>query len=181
MTCLVAVEHEDGVMVGCDSFLGDEDGRIAISHPKWWTPRRGMLIAYAGGFRAAQTAQHSLKIRAQRRGEDVEAYLVDVVANGIAATHRQHDVPSKDRDGSFLVAYRGGAYVVQDDYSVARTDHGYLALGAAESVALGALAATEGMHPRDRVMRALLSAARHSQHACEPFHVVDVPHPVARR
>lgn len=174
MTCLVAVEHATGVTVGCDSFLGDEDGRIAVSHAKWWTPRRGMLIAYAGSFRAAQIAEHAMKPRAQKRGEDDEAYLVTAIANGIAAAHRDADLPTKDRDGCFIVAHRGRAWLVQDDYSVVRPDGGYVALGAAESVALGALSATTDLHPRERVMRALRAAALHSQQACEPFHVVDV-------
>jgi ATP-dependent protease HslVU (ClpYQ) peptidase subunit len=179
MTCLVAVEHEDGVFVGADSFLGDDTSKDLVDRPKWFYRGRKLLVAYCGDLRAAQVAQYGTKPRRQRANEDDQAYIVRSVADAVRQAHKTFEVAPENEDEAFvfsyLVAYNGRIYTIQNDYSVVRSSHGYAATGAGADVALGALAALYGtVSPKECVLRALKAATRHCPQVAAPFHPVNV-------
>lgn len=185
MTVVVAVEHAGGVVLGCDSFLGSTSTNVTVDRPKWWA-NGSVIVAYAGSLRGAQVAEHWLApFRRAKRGETDESYLVTCVSASIRAAHEEvGGDPEKlvSENGSvYLVAYRGRAYLLQGDYSVAHAAHGYLAIGAGEDVALGAMAATDGQPARDRVQRALEASARHCPMVRAPFRVTEQKRPPERK
>lgn len=184
MTVIIAAESPTGVVLGCDSYLGSHGTRLAISRAKWFV-NGPCILAFAGSVRGAQVAEHWLKpFRAPKRNEPDESYLVTVVAASIRGAHEHVGGEAEklvEHNGAvFLVAFRGRVHLIQGDYSVARTRDGYAALGAGEDFALGALAATHGMPPRDRVRLALEAATRHCSHVSAPFHYTEQRAPSAR-
>jgi len=172
MTCLVALEREGRVWVGSDSFLGTDDVRDIIDRPKWFR-RSGVLVGYAGSLRAAQVVENFASFRRRENGEADLTYLVGVVA---AAFRKALNVSRvRPSTSEFLLAYRGKAYTLQNDYSVVRSSHGYVSIGAGSEVANGALAVlSEEADPRGVIEKALRAAERHSTKVGGRFHVTCV-------
>lgn len=171
MTCLVALERNGRVWVGSDSFFGTDDVRDVVDRPKWFR-RSGVFIGYAGSFRAAQVVENFATFRKRERGEAEAAYLVGTVASAFRKALNDARVRSTTQ---FLLAYRGKAYVLQEDYSVVRSSHGYVSIGAGAVFAHGALAVlSDGPDPREIVEKALGAAGRHSTKVGGQFHVTCV-------
>ncbi len=167
MTCVVAVEDGDGVVVGCDAFMGTDIERDVGDRPKWWRVGRA-LVAFAGSFSVAQTAE-GVRARPPPRRKPARAWVLSL------AKRYRHACASVTRDEPFLlVAIDGEVWAIQPDWSVVRSAHGYAAIGAGAPVALGALAATVGVDAETRVRSALEASARHTTQVAPPFHVLRV-------
>lgn len=172
MTCLVALEHSGRVWVGSDSFLGTDAVRDLPDRPKWFR-RSGVFVGYAGSLRAAQVVENFATFRRRERGEADLAYLVNVVAEGFRKALNVSRV--RLNTASFLLAYRGRAYALQDDYSVARSSYGYLCIGAGAEIANGALAVLpQTEDPKSIITQAIAAAERHSTKVGGRYHVICV-------
>ena len=162
MTAVVAVEHPGGVMVGCDAFQGSEAWRDRGTKPKWFKLGPYLLVGYAGSLRPIQVARGALKAAPRKAGESAET----------------------DEPPSYIVAYDGVAYMVDEDYALIRSAHGVASIGAGEDIAYGAIAAARKlrpeMDPREQVRFALALAAEHRNFVCEPFRTTDVKRPPRR-
>lgn len=177
MTVCIAIEHAGGVLVACDSFLGNFDERDVVAAPKWWRAS-GILIAYAGELRVPQLAAAAPKRLRHRRDESDAAY-VGRYAEALRALHRARHVALSDTD--YLLCYRGGAYVMQSDASLVRSGYGYAAIG--EAGVLRALAYSflrePDLPPRERAAAVLDAEARHFTRCVPPWRFVDLPLPPA--
>lgn len=185
MTICVGVQDEESasVWIACDSYIGDADIVEMHPGPKWFT-RGDLLFAYAGSVRAAQIVEHHAEFRVADAAESsARAYLIREVVPAIRRAYATHyDVVAGDDgecDGSalpktdYLIAWRGQLCTLCDDLAVVPVsrEQPYAAIGAASRYALGALGATAGRRPRDRVKTAVEVAARHSSDARGPAHV----------
>lgn len=178
MTAVCGIEHPEGVWLGTDSFIGNESIRDVTDRPKWFYRGRYLLVAYAGALRGAQVASLAPPTRRQRLNEADQDYLVRAVVESIRQAHKSYEVQKPADDGTdYLIGYNGCLYMMQDDYSILRSKHGYAAIGVGQDMALGALAALQGepLEPKVMIERALRAAARHCPQVGPPFHVVNVP------
>ncbi|NBU69892.1 MAG: hypothetical protein EBS53_00290 [Bacteroidetes bacterium] len=184
MTCIVAIEHEGVVHLGSDSFLGGAFTRDHLARPKFFTKGPRFSIAFAGGLRGAQIVEHDLVFRKKKRTEDEESYLVLEVAKKLHTGFKRVGANIVDEgkveshDSNFLVCINGKVFVIQDDYSVIRSSHGFAAIGAGQDFALGALSClfshVPDMPPKEKVRTALEVAAEFSPQVCGPFHIIEV-------
>lgn len=155
MTVLVAVESAEGVVLGCDSFLGTEDLRDLHTGPKW--RRVGPLtIAHAGSVRHAQALARLRVDSRPRRREDVR----DWIARAVVVPLVESGEWSRDKgaDATLVIAYAGRAYEIAGDLAVHRSARGYTAAGAGHPYAYGSLHATQGRPAEERVRAALAAA-----------------------
>ncbi len=173
MTCVVAVEGPEGVWLGSDGRVTTDDAPETVdtwTRPKYFT-RDDLVVGFAGKIGACQLAQYVATWRGPKRGEDSEAWLVRAVAPAIRAACRAHDM--LDADGhmraDFLFCHRGRSWVLALDHSLVASRHGYAAIGAGASFALGSLASTTGQRPKDRARLALEAAERHAPSVARPF------------
>lgn len=172
MTCIVAIEDAGAVVVGCDGFMGSDVERDLTDRPKWWRLGRA-LIAFAATFTIAQIAETS-RVRPPAKHELPRSYALH-----LARAWRNACVSVTRDEPALLVALDGEAWVIQSDWSVVRSRHGYAALGYGSANALGALAATEGrtveerarwgLTSEERVRLALAASARHTTQVSAPF------------
>lgn len=179
MTVCVGLEHGGRVYLGSDSFIGDERLRQTIDRPKIIAGGKDLAFAFAGGVRLANLVSHALDFRPRKKRESPEEYLIGHVTGKIqkAATSGPGmlDEPAKGVSASlFLIACGGRLWRLQDDWAILRFAEGYGAIGVGESVALGALAATDGQEPRERLNRVLRACEAHCNHVSGPFHIVRV-------
>jgi ATP-dependent protease HslVU (ClpYQ) peptidase subunit len=177
VTCVLAIEDGDGVVLASDAFLGGADTRDLVARPKTFR-RPGLAIGWAGDAAAAQAVEHMPRFRARRRGEDPEAYLVTVVVARVRTALARLGYPRDGRDSvaspaEFIIAVGSAAFVLQSDLSAVRSAFGFCAIGAGAPYALGALAATSGT-PEVRARRALEVAAQLCPLVAPPFAIVRV-------
>lgn len=167
MTLVVALESEGGIHMGTDSFIGDTMQKDTLDQPKWFTSS-GVTFGYAGDISVIQIVKYDLKFRARKRNENPEEYL-SRYAFAIRRRLSMHDIGSKD-GAFFIAALDDRIFTIQEDLSVFRSAHGYAAIGVGSLVALGSLASTLGLPPRERLEKALTAATQHSFGVSPPFH-----------
>ena len=73
------------------------------------------------------------------------------------------------RGGTFLVGYKGKLYTVEGDYQVGIPTAPFDAVGCGSDLALGAMYATEGLSPEQRINMALSAASTFSAGVAPPF------------
>lgn len=80
-------------------------------------------------------------------------------------------------ESEFMIAYKGKAYVFQDDFSIIRSSKGYQAIGAGTSFAKGALEALHkenSLSPEEKVLRSLQAADELCALVMAPFAIIAV-------
>lgn len=167
MTCIVGLEHEGKVYIGCDSAQSDGHFISAIDSPKIFTTG-SLTFGYTTSFRFADLLQYNLMLPS--RAEDMvddKQYLVTAAIPAIRDALQKGGFTSIDNNretgGTALIGYKGKLYTLQDDFSLVRDTDGYASCGSGGKYALGSLATTQGMNltPEHRVTAALEAAIKH--------------------
>ena len=182
MTCIVGLEHNEGVTIGGDSLLSDYWSGAAMVTPKVWKTGE-FIYGYCGSLRAGQILQYIFTAPQLPDGntdEDLELYLVNYWSEALrecflhaGSAKIKHEVQSTPNSW-FLLGVRGRLYTMQSDFSVWRTDRGYAAIGSGEQFALGALEVLKRSHAsiESKINSALAAAAEHAPTVGLPFHIV---------
>jgi hypothetical protein len=172
VTCIVGIEHADGVTIGADS--ASSNGWIRTSHEP--TRRSSGSVTYLIGFtsswRMGQLLRYQLDVAAaghlgpgpldgdavhRRRAGDVE---------GRRVRHCTTTAPSMAARSSSACC--GRLYSVFDDYQVGHAAEGHDAVGSGGALALGSLHTTRSGLIRSRA-RAALEAAATTRRRAPPF------------
>jgi hypothetical protein len=175
VTVLVGIECADGsVILGGDSYIDLDDYTDLMAAPKVVVHGR-IGIGFAGPMRwqAIESVQPS---RAQRRNEPALPYLLEALVEPMRLTADKFGVEKHIKDMTGLVAYRGGLYVLGDDWGLYRSRRGYCAVGPGAAWALGSLhESADGQHnARKRAERALETAESLTYCVRRPFEFVRV-------
>lgn len=174
MTCIVGLEHPDGVTIGGDSAAAVDDSVDVVEAPKVFKVGE-YLIGYCESFRMGQLLAYRLRVPEQKCADDLEhlaTVFVDRVREvlhkgGVAKTTESEE----GNVGALLVGYRGRLYSVETDYAVLRSARGYQAIGCGADFAIGSIGSTAGPAEK-RVRLALTMAATHSGPVLPPFTIL---------
>lgn len=79
---------------------------------------------------------------------------------------------SQESGGFFLVGIGGRLFKVEEDYQVAESIDGYMAIGCGAAYALGAMYVSGAVQPKKRLRRAVSAAKRHNIGVGGPTHVL---------
>jgi ATP-dependent protease HslVU (ClpYQ) peptidase subunit len=177
VTCIVAVETPDGVIMGADSAGSDGHTTATVEAPKVFA-NGPLLIGYTSSFRMGQLLQYALEVPEESLGWDVDAWVAVELVPAIRKAFEGHGWDrvneGRAKGGNFLVAVSGRCYEMQSDYSFLRNTAGEYAVGSGYAHALGCLYATrQRLVPEDRVVRALQAAAEHVVSVDGPFHLYE--------
>jgi ATP-dependent protease HslVU (ClpYQ) peptidase subunit len=177
MTCIVGLEHDGKVYMGCDSGQSDGHFTSSIDVAKIFT-NRDITFGYTSSFRFADLLQYDLKIPIQDGTPDRE-YLVSAVVKEIRSVLHRGGYATVNNNtesgGTALLAFKSKLYRLQDDYSLVRDLGGYAACGSGANFALGSLASTDSItDPAYRVELALQAAIKHCATVQGPTHQVIV-------
>lgn len=172
MTCIVGIADGEKVIIGADSA---GVGGLDISNRKDVKvfKNEGLVIGCTSSFRMIQLLQYQL--HPPKRHPDVEPmrYMVTDFIEAVRTCFRNGGFMTKDREaevgGCFLVGFAGRVFRVESDFQVGERVDGFDAAGCGESYALGAMACTPDMSARDRLTRALETAAHFSAGVRGPF------------
>lgn len=176
MTCIVGIEADGKVYLGGDSLGSSEHLQQTIPEPKVFE-NGPFLIGIAGSFRWGQLLEHALIVTPQPGDVDDRKFMVTTFIDAVRKTMLDGGYMAKEDEfesayGDALVGYRGRLYVLEGTEFHIRRAREYAAVGCGEAVALGALHATRGKRPKDRLKIALEAAAEHVPGVRGPFHFV---------
>ncbi len=177
MTCIIGLELENGVLMGCDS--GSSDGwssRVSTIEKVFYRER--FLIGFTTSWRMGQIARYHAKLDFRKQGPDEtdQEYLVTQFIESIRKEFVDLGFARIDDNeqtgGQLLVGYNGKIYMVDNDFQLNHFSDSYTSIGCGFQYALGAMdILSPQMSPRRRIMRALGSAAYFSNGVIAPFQI----------
>ena len=176
MTCIVGVSEQGKVYLGADS-ASVSDWDIRITKLQKVFHKGQVVIGYTGSFRMGQLLQHRLIVPPCVDAKPLP-YMVNVFVEAVRQCFRDGGYTKIDNNqeegGHFLVGYRGVLYYVGGDFQVNSYQDGIAAVGCGADYALAALHVLPGLPPRERIQRALETAAYFSNGVVGPFYQVEV-------
>jgi ATP-dependent protease HslVU (ClpYQ) peptidase subunit len=179
MTCIVGLEHAGKVLIGGDSAGTAGWSQTIRADEKVW--RSGEFVyGFTSSFRMGQLLRYGLSLP-RLPGESTGAAelvrwmsteFIDAVRTTLKEGGYAKVENGVETGGTFLVGWRGSLYYVDSDFQVGCPVTGEAAVGCGGDIAVGALHASRGRKPRDRVRGALEAAAELSAGVAGPFKVV---------
>jgi len=178
VTCIVGYVEQDTMWMGSDSLVRyGWDDCLTAAQPKVF--RKGdMLIGGTGLVRSWQILQYVFEPPKHPPQMGVMKYLCGPFTDAlIACLKEKHHAEIKDnaiRGINFLLAYRGRLFRVASDFQMLECRDKWAAIGSGEVYALAvmdAVADTDLLDGRDKVLRALKTAAKYTRSVGGPFHV----------
>jgi len=170
MTTIVAVQHEDKVVIGADSRVTSGNGRKA-AHTQMVkvSSRSPYIIAGAGECAPCDIAQHIWQPPAPKASElkDLYHFMISKVVPSLKACFKENeykwDTEDDETKFAFLIAVGGQVFEIADDMSVCLDGRGYYAIGSGSDYAIGALASGADMK------QALRIASDYDAYTAPPF------------
>ena len=179
MTCIVGVVHVGRAWVGGDS-AGSGGNTTTIRADAKIFANGPFLFGFTSSFRMGQLLRYALVPPPPPSDPAVlDRFMSTTFVDAVRAALKDGGYASKSSEqesgGCFLVALGGRLWSVQSDYQVAAPADGYASVGSGAEVALGALHATVGRGPEERIGAALAAAAYHTSYVRAPFVVLPAP------
>ena len=171
MSLVIAVKDNDRVVLGADKQISTGDSKNHTSTKIWQVcDLPGAVMGGVGSARASQVIQYSGIIDKNHLSvEPTTEFVIQSLAPTIAATLKSNGVvvePSENgacdlMPNAFIFAYKDKAWMIWNDLSVTELSD-YFAIGSGADVARGALYATEGKNPFERIVTSIDAAAESS-------------------
>lgn len=129
-----------------------------------WSEPEPMAIGVCGAYRVTQELRYRWAppdVRAEKATDRaVAATLISLQAHLFADDLKPLIVDDDgDLEAEFLVAFRGRVFLVFGDFAFLERRGGFAALGSGMDVGMGALFASKGRAPKDRLTVALQACA----------------------
>lgn len=178
-TCIVGIIDNGKVWIGGDS-LGSYKETLqiwAISNEKVFTRKDEAGVEWVFGFtsnyRFGQIVQYELVLKGfdTQAEADPMAYMVKTLVPNLKGALERCGYPLTDpkQQGVFLAGVKGNLFRIGGDLGVTSYQNGYVAVGCGDAIAHGALYATEGKNPEERITIALNAATEFSGGVRGPF------------
>lgn len=181
MTCIVAIETTDGVVIGSDRMGSNGHTGSPVTEAKIFT-KGEVTIGYTSSFRMGQLLQYALAIPDIKQDQNIDEWVAVDFIQALRTTYKDHGWDEvKDGvaiGGTFILVVRSRAYIIQDNYSFIRRITGEYAVGSGCDYALGSLRSTRDKMPTtDRVLEALATAAEYVVSVAGPFDIIELSAP----
>lgn len=178
MTCIVGLVDAGSVYIGGDS-AGVSGYDLTVRADSKVFQNGSFLMGFTTSFRMGQLLRYAFRPPLQEPDLDVLAYLATAFVDGVRECLKAGGYALRkdehESGGTFLIGYRGGLYTIDSDYQVAQSVDNWMAVGCGAAYALGALFAMQAEAPRQRILKALQAAERHSAGVRAPFTMLELP------
>jgi len=188
MTAVVALIHENKVLLGGDSAASDEKSGLIFQRVDPKVFKVGQFgIAFVDSFRMGQILQYSWtppiykpttgfkNLDKFMRTKFIESVKESFKENGYG--NQAPGTEDGDEGGVFLIAVQGAGriFVMDTDFHIGEADVQYMAEGSGQMLALGSLFSTSSVKaPRKRVRVALEAAAKFNMNVRPPFTIIEI-------
>jgi len=182
MTCIVGLVDKDNVLIGGDSAGVSELNLILRADEKVFTlcsDDTVWVFGFTTSFRMGQLIRYELQLPSIDDGD--RNYLHKFMVKKFIPALRKcledggwlKKEDGREEGGEFLVGVLGKLFLIHDSLQVGESTYPYNAVGCGQSIALGALYASEGHpSPEERILLALKAAQAFSAGVREPFKIV---------
>jgi ATP-dependent protease HslVU (ClpYQ) peptidase subunit len=163
MTCIVAAKAKDGsIVMGSDSAGSDGWSLVVLKDQKIYRVGK-MLIGFTSSYRMGQLLGHSLSLPEHHSDVPVERYMATIFMDAVRRCLKDGGFAKRENDvetgGTFLVAYKGRIFQVQDNFSVIENGRPYDSCGSGYMLALGSLYSTADTRDTKKRCEMALQAA----------------------
>ena len=140
MTCIVAINHESGSVMGCDSYMTDSNRFLTVAKatPKVMNVNKYIAIGTSGTVRFMNVCQ-SLERPLWDHFEDMAPHVVIQEFTKRIAKRIIETIPSIDDRGYALIVIGREFYSVDKGMGIIHFGHDCATLGSGEEAASGAL------------------------------------------
>ena len=188
MTAVVALIHENKVLLGGDSAASDEKSGLIFQRVDPKVFKVGQFgIAFVDSFRMGQILQYSWTppIYKPTVGfKNLDKFMRTKFIESVKEAFKEHGYGNQapgtedgDEGGIFLIAVQGAGriFVMDTDFHIGEADVQYMAEGSGQMLALGSLFSTSSVKaPRKRVRVALEAAAKFNMNVRPPFTIIEI-------
>jgi len=151
--------------MGSDSAAVDENNTFLRSDGKI-VKKGDFMFAFTGSFRLIDIIRFSFTPPKHPRGLETREYLCTVFIDMLRDClkdkgHLQYKDGAEEIDSNVLIGYKKRVFLVDEDLQIGEPHDNYCAIGCAELIALGAMAALHKTRkkPRDKILEALQIAS----------------------
>lgn len=178
MTCIVGIAHKGKTFIGGDSAgVSTHDLSLTVRNDRKVFKSGPFVMGFTSSFRMGQLLAFNFTVPAPREGTDLMSYMTGDFIDSVRARFKAGGYAEVnngvDRGGTFLVGYKGRLFCIASDFQVGESLHGFDACGCGDLIALGALHASKGRSPKERIKAALEAAETCSAGVRRPFHIVE--------
>jgi hypothetical protein len=174
MTCIVGLIDKGTIYMGGDS-AGVGGYSLMIRADSKVFRNGDFIMGFTSSFRMGDLLRYKFSPPLHDPKMDVRAYMATAFVDAVRQCFKDGGYAQKDKDqeagGMFLVGYKGRLFYIGEDYQVGESLCGYDAVGCGLDIARGALFATQGRDPEERIMTALRAAEMFSAGVRGPFHL----------
>ena len=188
MTCIVALIHENKVLLGGDAAASDEKSGLIFQRVDPKVFKVGQFgIAFVDSFRMGQILQYSWtppKYTPTTGYRNLDKFIRTKFVESIKEAFKEHGygnfssgTEDGDEGGIFLISVQGAGriFTMDSDFHIGEADVQYMSEGAGQELALGSLYSTSMVKtPRKRVRMALEAAAKFNMSVRAPFTIIEV-------
>lgn len=173
MTCIVGLVHEGDVYIGGDS-AGIAGLSLSIRSDEKVFGNGPFIMGFTTSFRMGQLLRYKFAPPAQTVHQDDMEYMVTSFIDACRQCFSGNGFGDKEatHGGNFLVGYKGKLYNIEGDHQVGLPKAPFDAVGCGSDLALGAMYATEGLNPEERIRLALSAASCFSAGVSPPFTIL---------
>ncbi len=170
MTCIVGLVDEGNVYIGGDS-AGVAGLSLSIRKDEKVFGNGPFIMGGTTSFRMLQLLRYKFSPPAQTVHQDDMEYMVTSFIDSARKCFVENGFGDKDatEGGNFLVGYKGNLYTIERDYQVGIVANTFDAVGCGSDLAMGAMFASEGLTPEERINIALEAASTFSAGVAPPF------------
>lgn len=140
MTVIVAIKTTDGVVMAGDLLASNGWTKGIVATDKVFSNGE-FLMGYTSSFRMGQLLQYNFCAPERPEGLSDDQYLHTRVIPTIQNLFRSNGYGGSEKDGdkggTFLLAYRGEIYTMQNDFSLLKYDDPVVAVGCGDVAAVG--------------------------------------------
>lgn len=183
MTCIVGIEHENGVLIGGDS-AGTAGWQKTIRADQKVFTVGPYTMGFTSSFRMGQLLRYRLNPPTPGTDDlyDLDRFIANTFIETVRQTLKDGGYTTinnnQEEGGEFLLGIAGTLYTIGSDFQFGRNTAGYAAAGCGDDLALGSLHTTAqyDLTPHERAQHALEAAAELSGSVAPPFTIIDAPH-----
>jgi hypothetical protein len=188
MTCVVALIHENKVLLGGDAAASDDKSGLIFQRTDPKVFKVGQFgIAFVDSFRMGQILQYNWTppvYKPTTGYRNLDKFIRTKFIESIKDAFKEQGYGSfgagaddGDAGGIFIIAVQGAGriFTMDTDFHVGEADVQYMAEGAGQELALGSLFSTTAIKtPRKRVRMALDAAAKFNMSVRPPFTIIEI-------
>ena len=188
MTCVVALIHENKVLLGGDAAASDDKSGLIFQRTDPKVFKVGQFgIAFVDSFRMGQILQYNWTppIYKPTVGyRNLDKFIRTKFIESIKDAFKEQGygnfgsgTEDGDEGGIFIITVQGAGriFTMDSDFHIGEADVQYMDEGAGQELALGSLFSTSSIKtPRKRVRMALDAAAKFNMSVRPPFTIIEV-------